>query len=344
MIKCKICGKEIKNVGVFSRHLIKEHNISYLDYMVQYEGFEIPKCPICGKDRIRINGISFRKTCGSTICNKKHHIQTCLEKYGTTSYTKTKECQDKKKKTCLERYGVENPRNFEYFKEKSKKTCLKKYGTENYFQSKIAREKIKKTNLEKYGVEYFTQTKEYGDIIKKFRLNKNFKVYAKRYADEFDNIRIENDEVIGTCKKCGHDEHLNVYNAWQRKFRCKVPVCTQCNPTEKKYSCAEKELCDFIKSIYSGSILENDYSVLCEGPNGWPKELDIYLHEKKIAFEFEGNAFHGYGRRSSNRTRFDDAWKMIECRRLGINLIQVWESDWDNNREEVENEIKLLFE
>ncbi len=35
--------------------------------------------------------------------------QTCLERYGVTSYAKTEECKEKIKQTNLERYGVEYP-------------------------------------------------------------------------------------------------------------------------------------------------------------------------------------------------------------------------------------------
>lgn len=35
--------------------------------------------------------------------------KTTLERYGTTSYSKTDECKEKKAKTCLERYGVTSP-------------------------------------------------------------------------------------------------------------------------------------------------------------------------------------------------------------------------------------------
>ena len=63
--------------------------------------------------------------------------QTCLEKYGTTSYSSSQQCKDDNK----ERYGVEHLFQAEEFKEKSRKTCLEKYGHENAMQCRDVRVK-----------------------------------------------------------------------------------------------------------------------------------------------------------------------------------------------------------
>ena len=52
------------------------------------------------------------------------------------------------------------------------------------------------------------------------------------------------------------------------------------------YSKGEKELCQYIKSLYSGEILENTRKFI------GGKELDIYLPELKLAFEYNGEYWH----------------------------------------------------
>ena len=61
--------------------------------------------------------------------------------------------------------------------------------------------------------------------------------------------------------------------------------CYKCAKSYKR-SRGEIELCKFIKSIYSGQVLENDRTVIK------PKELDIYLPELRLAFEYDGKYWH----------------------------------------------------
>lgn len=72
MCKCKICGKECKNVNGIAKHL-NIHNIELLKYYVKYEDFEIPKCIICGKDAKLNKGLKFRRTCSDISCGNKTH-------------------------------------------------------------------------------------------------------------------------------------------------------------------------------------------------------------------------------------------------------------------------------
>ncbi|MFW6008427.1 MAG: DUF559 domain-containing protein, partial [archaeon] len=69
--KCKICNKTFKNEKSLIIHLKMKHNINYITYAQQYMNFEIPKCPICGKDRKHMTILKFRKTCGNKKCLKQ---------------------------------------------------------------------------------------------------------------------------------------------------------------------------------------------------------------------------------------------------------------------------------
>ena len=48
----------------------------------------------------------------------------------------------------------------------------------------------------------------------------------------------------------------------------------------------ENEITNFIKSIYEGEILNNVRNVI------FPKELDIYIPQKKVAVECDGLYWH----------------------------------------------------
>ncbi len=114
---------------------------------------------------------------------------TCLEKYGKSSFLSTELCQaarkehginnaieikEKTKNTCLEKYGVDHPRKnidllhkfqLDFLKkhgvkvpsqltdhiEKREKTCLEKYGFRHPVMNLKIQEKIKNTCIKKYG-------------------------------------------------------------------------------------------------------------------------------------------------------------------------------------------------
>lgn len=99
-----------------------------------------------------------------------------------------------------------------------------------------------------------------------------------------------------------------------------------------KPSKGEKEMVDFIKSIYSGEVRENDRTVL----DGF--ELDAYIQELGLAFEFNGEYWHSLPHMVER-----DAWKRRECRKKKIALFNVWENDWNKKQEDVKTFIKSLF-
>ncbi len=95
----------------------------------------------------------------------------------------------------------------------------------------------------------------------------------------------------------------------------------------------EKEIVQFIKSIYSGEIIENDRKILS------PKELDIYLPKKKIAIEFDGFYYHS-GKVKPNNYHYQ---KTIACENKGIQLIHIFESEWENSKEIVKSRISNIL-
>jgi very-short-patch-repair endonuclease len=70
MYICKICNKEYSNLLGLSSHLKQKHNYNILQYYIDYEKFEIPKCD-CGEKLKYVAGLNFRSTCGNKKCLKK---------------------------------------------------------------------------------------------------------------------------------------------------------------------------------------------------------------------------------------------------------------------------------
>ena len=90
--------------------------------------------------------------------------------------------------------------------------------------------------------------------------------------------------------------------------------------SSKNTSKAEEELVRFIQSLFPEAAPSN--AVIP------PYHLDCYVPEKQIAVEFNGIYWHSEKIRSDKNYHFNK-WKA--CKDKGIQLIQIWEDDWNQN-------------
>ena len=127
-------------------------------------------------------------------------------------------------------------------------------------------------------------------------------------------------EIIGTykssdkkieirCIDCGRTFEIEA-NSFLQGHGCPYHNCNS--------STKEKEIADFIRGIYDGDIYNNDRTLL----NG--KELDVFIPEKKIAFEYDGVFWHN----ENNKERDFHLWKTNECDKLGVHLVHIFEDEW----------------
>ncbi len=81
---------------------------------------------------------------------------TCLEKYGVSNPSKSKEIKDRIKYSFEEKYGagITNAMHIQSFKDKIKETNIEKYGTDKPQLLEQFKKKTDETNLEKYGIEH----------------------------------------------------------------------------------------------------------------------------------------------------------------------------------------------
>ena len=92
-------------------------------------------------------------------------------------------------------------------------------------------------------------------------------------------------------------------------------------PINRGKSLKEKHLREYISSIYSGEIVIGDRKVLSG------KELDIYMPDLKLAIEFNGTYWHS----DNIKDRDYHKLKTIDCAKQGIQLIHIFEYEWDNS-------------
>lgn len=140
-----------------------------------------------------------------------------------------------------------------------------------------------------------------------------------------------------------------VYVDWKTKVKIKCPKhgvfeqvpnnhtqgvgCHKCS-SGCRTSKGEVELFEFVQSVTEELILTSDRIQIK------PKELDIYIPNLKIAFEFNGYYWHSVKVNPDENHR-DLKTKL--CKEKGITLIHVEEMDWKNKKNMVKNKIKSLI-
>ena len=274
-------------------------------------------------------------------CSDIERKKTCLEKYGVEHTLSVKKIRDVIKNTMNDKYGVDYPAqnkeilnkiqntNLERYEvkylpqnkeilNKIQSTNLERYGNVSSFGNKEVREKSKKTMNIRYGVDYISQNKD----LQKICVEKSKKTKIKNIIkNNIEIIDVDYDKMeykcyCEICKKYYFvDTHLFNY----RKNVYKTELCTFCNKIGKKYSNLEKKLLDFIKENYIGELIINNRSIIS------PYELDIYLPELKLAFEFNGLYWHN----EINKPNDYHKIKTDLCLEKEIQLIHIYEDDWN---------------
>ena len=106
-------------------------------------------------------------------------------------------------------------------------------------------------------------------------------------------------------------------------------------PTGQTFSKGEKEVLEYVKSIYSGTIIENDRTQMePNAENGWKSnhELDIWLPDIKVAIEYNDTYWH-----SLEDRKIIDHFKKLQCESKGITLITIPEQNWSDDSDKCKN-------
>jgi protein-arginine kinase activator protein McsA len=78
----------------------------------------------------------------------------------------------------------------------------------------------------------------------------------------------------------------------------------------------EQEIADHFKPF--AKVVQSDRDIL------WGQELDIYFPEHKVAVEYNGLYFHGENFKKPG----DHLGKLKKCQEAGVDLIQIYEDEW----------------
>jgi hypothetical protein len=316
-------------------------------------------CDLCNLQRkikyqAYIKNISSCPEYSIYTCDKCSHIKIKefnRKKWGVDYFSQTDEYAQKFKETMLERWGVEYALQSDELKEKAKKTNIEKFGFENPFMNS---EMIKNRFQQKWGVDHPSKVP---DIIDKIKISTK-KNWQEKKEDRIERFKQTNLEKWGTDHpnksdlvrnyKITNESNYISYTDKKSLFKCdldkehefeissmeysnrkrsSLPLCTVCHPIGDSSSIKETELRNFIESIYSGEIIKSYRN---------PVEIDVYLPELNLGFEFNGLFWHS--------ERWKDKSYHLEKTSLfhknGIRIIHIWEDDWILRREIIESQIR----
>jgi hypothetical protein len=303
------------------------------------------------------------KTPAESQIIKEKMIQTNNKKYGSNSPLQNNEIHKKSQQTLMNNYGVDSPLkskeiqskrlshfDIDKWRIKFEATMMSKYGVKNALQNKEIMNKTRETNIKRYNCEYPSQNKE---IIKKILSSRNEKDWqdnleknmlnlygvknsmgVKSFRDKISitqrnkekkinpniiDIDLENKQYIMRCD-CGQDHDFSIlFSLYKSRKFFASNYCTVCFPPHKNsISQLETELFNFIEDNYKDEIILNKKSIIP------PYELDIYLPEIKIAFEFNGVYWHNELNKPENYHKM----KSDLCDKKNIQLIHIYEDDW----------------
>jgi hypothetical protein len=263
---------------------------------------------------------------------------TCIEKYGYSSYTKTNEYKEKTKKTNLEKFGVEYSLQSDIVRDKARSTYMRKYGVDHNMKVKEIRDKAKVTFLKNYGVNHPSKSDEIKQITKNTCINrygvdnpsKSESIRGKTIIGSNENyIKYIGDNISLFRCDVGHEFGISSDN-YHSRIKNKTPLCTICYPIGDSSSIQQIELSNYIKSVYSGQVMDMYRDEL---------EIDIFIPEFNIGFEFNGVYWHSEEYKDKNyhlnKTNF--------FKQRGIRIIHIWEDDWNLRKDILKSQIKNLL-
>lgn len=328
---------EIINLTPF---LDKSYSISARVYCIINGINEVPKCPVCNKQKpfMKMNK-GFYGTCGDNYCKlermkyggnlKKDYNsiikktqETNIKKYGAKSNlskgTISREFAQEKLK---EKYGVEHPLQSNDIKNKMIDTIKEKYGVNNYAQTDEYKIKTIETIINKYGSLEKYQTIIHDKQSKTLSDNKLKDIYLKLNKMNYQYISSNknNDIFVLKCNNCNTIINDIYRQSINYHYRNKTEICPICGYKDKFRSNFEKDVKNEILKFYKYDIQQNGQYL--------GTECDLICPIHKIAIEY--NVLYWHSELHKDKFYHQEKKKLIESK--GFNLINIWEDDWNDH-------------
>jgi len=137
------------------------------------------------------------------------------------------------------------------------------------------------------------------------------------------------------CNRC--DSNFVFTKQYFRLSKITNTICPTCYPRTRPVSGQELELYQFVKTIRPDAV--SGYRSRYHS-----KEIDIYIPDLEIGFEYNGLYWHSESvLLHNNRSPKSDHEKLLELQSQGIRLIQIFEDEWINKQDIVKSRITNIL-
>lgn len=283
-------------------------NFNYKNNTTKVEMFHIE----CGqKFNITPKNFKHGRRCPNSVCLQKRKQKNCLEKYGVLHHMHVEDIKEKIKNTNLEKYGCKFPLQSDSVQKKMRATMIKRYGAPYTAQSKILQQKLREVTFWKR--------------IESFQRENNIILLTAPDPD----LPIRSQKGQFQCKNCNNIFERGINSTTQE---CHSIECRVCTPLDRS-SKGEKALQDFISQYLKTECNKKFYF------NGKLRyELDVYIPDLKIGFEFDGIYWHSEF--SSGKPKNYHLEKQKFFQKKGIEVFFIRENEWSTKQEIIESYIK----
>lgn len=238
-------------------------------------------------------------------------------------------CSEERKKKISEKIKQYAQLNAEEMKQRAKKAVETKIKNNYDFGRNMRGRKHSEDTLAKISAASRNNNKK--------KIEKSHNTILKNI--ELSNLKltnsIEQNKLDLTCTMCGRFFSFTKQYFQNSKF--KIEICPGCFPRKIFKSQGEQELFDFISSIDSTAV--NNFRA-----HYHEKEIDVYLPEKNIGFEYNGLYWHSESvLEYNNKDPKSDYEKYKHFLDKGIRLYQIFEDEWKNKKDIVKSRIKNIL-
>lgn len=301
-----------------------------------------PTCKICGAEtKYQKQTQTFATYCSNKCVQADPDVRnkietTCLERYGVVAGCVAPAALKKQKATNRIRYGTDKPFQSPEIQQKVRETVsrfgvtstallpnvaatqaatnIDRYGAAKPFQSLDIQQKVTNTHAEKYGVKRFSMStvpqSAYQTLNDRSTMMFLHHVEKQTLGAIGDSIGVS-DVTVGT--------YMKSHGIETRYFMI---------------SAGEQQVAQLLTDVGVEQVRRNVRDVIDR------YELDIYLPDHQLAIEFCGLYWHGENR---GKDRWYHRNKYLKCRQQGIQLITMYDYEWNARKTIVQNKLRTII-
>lgn len=301
---------------------------------------DLPVCIVCGESKVmplREGGMSSccSKTCSARLSCQKS-VETNMQLRGVPHHSRDPSVREKTLTTIREKNPLANcPMDLPGAKEKAKRTNRENFGVDHHMKNgEIANGVIAKAKLHPNS----PLNPTYRERKREQERQQGYSQYIKDsdswgVLNDREQLLMMTDQMsmndiasyLGVDKKTVAN-YLDIHGLEIDRYRF------------GNRSSGEISLENMIRSIYDGEVISSYRGI------GKNVELDIYIPDLNIAFEYNGLYWHSINPATKDRiTRNFHLDKTQIANEYGIRLIHVFEDEWLLRRKQVESKIASIL-